>query len=159
MRTSSAAYINKCYLRYINILFFFALMFVSQFAMADELNDRSVLLEWDAVASAQTYEVEVTGAQGLRKTFETKEISYRLNLPPGIYQFRVRAKDRRNLQGPWSQNNQIEVKVALVRYLEPALNWESLAQSDSAVPIHFAWTPAAGAKEYLFILEDENKKR
>lgn len=119
------------------------------------IEGREIFIEWEKVSQAVSYDIELVSSKEQKK-LESTESQFKFKLLPGSYQFRVRAKDKRGLVGPWSDYEKIEVKVSLVKYLQPTEGFEKLSDSESTDKIRFVWNQAIGSEKYLFnILSDD----
>ncbi|MBL7545054.1 MAG: hypothetical protein JNL11_14650 [Bdellovibrionaceae bacterium] len=123
-------------------------LFLFEIATAQQ-STRSVTLEWEQIDKAVTYDLEISDTK--RKPIAYKissEAKIKINLPPGEYLFRIRAKDKRGVAGPWSGYENLGVKVGTVKLIHPPKNWEKIIQESDKVEITFKWSQSQGAEGY-----------
>lgn len=73
---------------------------------------RQIKVEWEESPSAANYEIEFKNQKGEIQIFETQTANWKGSLPTNQYTFRVRAKDRRGVAGPWAPEEKLIVKVS-----------------------------------------------
>ncbi len=128
-------------------------LFLSFSAFAQQ-GTRSVTLEWEKIEKAITYDLEITDPK--KKPIINKSSSdenAKINLTPGEYFFRIRAKDKRGVSGPWSGYEKLSVKVGTVKLIHPPKNWEKINQDNENLDITFKWSASQGAENYLITVK------
>jgi hypothetical protein len=115
-----------------------------------QVGKRKVSLEWEKIQQAENYEIEIADKNKNRMFLKVSESELTvIELSPGEYYFRIRAKDKRGIAGTWSGYELLSVKVGVVRLLEPANNKEKIVLNADTISIDFKWSPASGAEKYL----------
>lgn len=128
---------------------------------AAEASLRTVYIEWEPIPSAAGYDIEIKTLQMEKpwsRILSSKEAKLRAPLPTGQFQFRVRAKDRRGVTGPWSGFENLTVKMGTVRLLIPSENWEKVADGKESEMVHFAWTKSTAAAGYRVEIQSEDRQ-
>lgn len=127
------------------LLFIFAF-----FAASAQQATRSVSLEWEKIEKAVSYDLEITDLKKkplINRVNPDEQV--KINLTPGEYLFRIRAKDRRGVSGPWSGYEKLSVRVGTVKLISPTKNWEKVVQESDSLEIAFKWSQSMGAESYL----------
>lgn len=140
------------------LLFFLSLTLSLEAARAQD-SARTVSIEWDPLKKANAYELELKAADGKLTSHEVFEPRWRGPLVPGKYTFRVRALDRRKVAGEWGLEESLEVKVSSVKIVKPQPDEERIVEDEKPVGIDFAWTPAKGARAYVFAVKAEGYEK
>lgn len=131
------------------------------FASADPISPRDLSLEWDAIPGASSYDVEITSKAlntAKPQTFTSTEALWKGKLVPGYYTMRVRAKDRRQVPGDWSEAT--ELTVLLEPPQSKTLKKEEKIEAKEAetTPFKFQWQAVSGADEYELKIETASGK-
>ena len=133
------------------------LIFISSFAWAENSFKRQVTVEWEPIPDAATYEVELKRmptpedftSEPIRNLTQTASLA--IELKPGSYQMRVRARDRRKAPGAWSASQQVDVSLDPVVLLSPSQD-ERITAEKKDHEVTFRWKPVPGADLYALEL-------
>jgi hypothetical protein len=117
---------------------------------------RQINIEWEESPSAKRYEIEFKNQKGHVQVFESSTAAWKGSLAPDQYTFRVRAKDRRGVAGPWALEEKLNVKVPIVKIQKPAVNSELVVDAAETNNIDFQWTQVMGVKNYILKIFDPN---
>lgn len=132
----------------IRLLLLVALVF--PLTSRSQQSTRSVNLEWEKIEKAFSYDLEISDSKKKPLVNKTSsEERMKIHLSPGEYLFRIRAKDKRGVSGPWSAYEKLSVKVGIVKLLHPPKNWEKVVQESDTLDISFKWSSSQGAESYL----------
>lgn len=116
---------------------------------------RSVEFEWDAIEGAKSYEIELKiGAKVLK--FNSTDAQWSGLLAPGVYEMRIRAKDRRGVPAAWSPPEEFKVGLETAKLLQPKSKEEINTNQKKEADIQFQWEPVGGAEKYVFELTTED---
>lgn len=119
-------------------------------------DSRWIDLEWESVADAREYEIELfqeeDGKVLPRGKYKTDSPQWSHAVPPGKYSLRLRSMDKRGVPGEWSSNIPLKVRMQNPLQLRPA---PSDKISDGLV--NFEWGPIAGASNYQLIIRNSDK--
>ncbi len=130
---------------------FLLLIFLSLPAFAQT---RWIDIEWEEVAGAANYEVELfEGADGSltpRGKYKVDTSSWSNAVPPGKYSLRIRSLDKRGVPGEWS--DYIPVKV---RMHNPKLFQPGPESQVSTAQVDFEWSEVEGAAIYQLVVKNE----
>jgi hypothetical protein len=130
------------------------LLIVSLNAFAQDT--RWIDLEWEPVAEAREYEIELFQQEDdkilPRGKYKTDSPQWSHAVPPGKYFLRLRSMDKRGVPGEWSQNIALKVRMQNPLQLRPA---QTDKISDGLV--NFEWGPIAGASNYQLIVRNADK--
>jgi hypothetical protein len=125
---------------------------------------RNVTVEWDPIAGAETYDVEITrrpiGGEPAEDPVRTNIAGERwtVELTPGTYDMRVRSRDKRKVPGEWSAPQEFLVALEEVELKSPEKDAKVLSQEIDEKAVHFEWKAVGGADFYSFELESDDKK-
>jgi hypothetical protein len=123
---------------------------LSAFAWADEMkSQRQVDLEFEEVAGATSYEVELTSK------ISKKTLTFRMNIPhwkaeikPGEYTLRLRSYDERGVPGDWSDPTPFVIKLAGPTLVTPEMNAEIKTKAPEKFDTTFKWQAVPGCLNY-----------
>ena len=133
-------------------------IFYTSFVLAQIQSQRKVFLEWDAIARAVSYEIEITNISLNQKNiYKLQSNQWIGELPVGNYEFKIRALDKRGVSGSWSPAEKLQVRLAAVKILEPKSNQEFI-NAPEYLEIHFQWESLRAAKEYLINIYNEKEE-
>jgi hypothetical protein len=126
--------------------------------MSECLVARPVHLEWAPVSGAEEYEIEVTrNHESVAARKMKADLSHwDLNLPVGIYSFRMRAVDWSKQAGEWSTPQPLNVLPLAPKVLGPKAG-ETFAPEISKTGIWIKWSRSVGAEVYKLELEHRGK--
>jgi hypothetical protein len=131
---------------------FFLLLLFSLPALAQE--SRWIDIEWEEVAGAANYEVELfEGSDGKltpRGKYKVENSTWSNAVPPGKYSLRIRSLDKRGVPGEWS--DYIPVKV---RMHNPKLFQPGPGSQVSTAQVDFEWSEVEGAAIYQLVVKNE----
>ncbi|NUN05800.1 MAG: hypothetical protein HUU57_08560 [Bdellovibrio sp.] len=127
---------------------------------------RLVNFEWDAIAGAKTYEIELkqTKAEDKEKgegkvyNFKVKDAAWNGRLTPGKYLMRLRARDHRGVPGEWSPESDFNVGLETAQLKFPAPRARFATKETDKTKMDFQWSPVGGADQYVFTLTSEDGK-
>lgn len=126
----------------------------SLYAFAQD--SRWIDLEWEQVADAREYEIELfqeeEGKVLPRGKYKTESPQWSHAVPPGRYFIRLRSMDKRGVPGEWSQNIPLKVRMQNPLQLRP-----SAKDKISDGLVNFEWGPIAGASNYQLIVRNTDK--
>ena len=125
---------------------------------AEPILRRKVDLDWDPIQRAVSYSIQISHRGQTIFTSDFKDPSWSGELPPGKYQFRVRAADDRHAYGRWSALQDLLVPLEPVQVLQPQANTEIFTESESSEPVKFRWHKVRGAQVYKFHIQDSDNK-
>ena len=133
---------------------FFLLLLFSLPALAQE--SRWIDIEWEEVAGAANYEVELfEGSDGKltpRGKYKVENSTWSNAVPPGKYSLRIRSLDKRGVPGEWS--DYIPVKV---RMHNPKLFQPGPGSQVSTAQVDFEWSEGEGAAIVHVALADQHQ--
>ena len=118
--------------------------------------------EWDQIAGAKAYEIEIAPIGWNNETkepykFTVAKNSWNGNLKPGEYTMRLRSLDRRGVPGEWSKVEKFYVRLDAPQAIAPEPNQQIQTESSDIVEITFKWANQVDASKYRLIIEDESK--
>jgi hypothetical protein len=118
-------------------------------------------LEWEQVEEAAGYEVKlVPQGGGSALVFTARENRMSERVPVGIYQLRVRSKDKLSgYFGKWSPATEIAVESKIVELIEPRDNEVIKATSASRVQVTFSWSAVSNASSYMLRIWSDNEEK
>ena len=127
----------------------FVLAFACGRAQAAEAYRRHVSFEWEPVADAQGYEIELKPVVGAKQTAPTYHFKPKLalwsgKLVVGRYQLRARTLDDRAVPGAWGAASPFDVLLDATKLLSPVPG----AVLPPASEVEFHWAPVGGARAY-----------
>jgi hypothetical protein len=139
------------------LLIFF---FVSGFSFAETAKTLSskVDMEFEPTPDAKGYQLEVRQGEHVVLTKESDQPKYILELEPGRYEIKTRAKDKRGVYGVWSESDSIEVtspglqlrpENSVVKAMDPKNPYE---------PLKLQWPEMPLATGYQVKIKDKNGK-
>lgn len=139
--------------RHFKLSFILIALFYSFFAHAVESN---VELEWEALPNARKYDLEVKTP---KKTFSfaVQNPTWQGRLTPGIFQMRVRGRDKRNVPGPWSGYEQFKVHLDPVETLNPLTDAIIQSKNDDNDKVTLKWKATPFAKKYIITIKSLDK--
>lgn len=128
------------------------LLFISFSSYAQS---RWIDLSWEKVDQAKSYEIELyefinKDQSNLFEKTKTIEPVWSKQVPPGKYQFRLRALDGRDVPGEWSELSLIDVRLPRPIYVYPLPNDLLKGLEQDEENIHFEWKAVEGASFYVF---------
>jgi hypothetical protein len=127
---------------------------------AAETYRREVSFEWDPVAEAVSYEIELIPKSKTGRTyhFKTKAAQWAGKLKVGHYQMRARTLDRRGVPGEWGEAAPFDVLLDPTRLISPTPNFtlEVKESAASETDVHFKWAPVGGAQAYRLKVNGKN---
>ncbi len=117
-------------------------------------DSRWIDIEWEEVANASNYEVELfqeeNGKQLPRGKYKVDQASWSNAVPPGKYSLRIRSLDKRGVPGEWSENIPVKVRMHNPKLFQPG------SQAKLSSPqIEFEWSEIAGATLYQLVVKNE----
>ncbi len=119
-------------------------------------DSRWIDLEWEQVADAREYEIELfqeeEGKILPRGKYKTDSPQWSHAVPPGKYFLRLRSMDKRGVPGEWSANIPLKVRMQNPLQLRP-----STGDKVSDGLVNFEWGPIAGASNYQLIVRNQDK--
>lgn len=142
----------------------FFLLFTTPICFCEEESDEaspSVSLKWEAIPEASAYQIEFSPLDKTKKKirFTTKGNTIKTNLLPGKYKFRARSIDTGGIEGEWSDEIEVDVKLLPLLNLKPDNNSLIPAVGTETQPVQFEWNPVSGAQKYrLTVVGQEFKK-
>lgn len=124
--------------------------------LGQNLPHRSVNMDWDPIEGASGYDIEFVGKPKFQKIFGTKKPEWIGKLKPGHYQMRIRAKDRRQVPGDWSEYEPITVQLEKLNWLTDKPFWKHQSTHRDEWKVNIEWKPVPGAQSYTVNLESED---
>ncbi|MEZ0391864.1 MAG: hypothetical protein ACAH59_06595 [Pseudobdellovibrionaceae bacterium] len=125
-------------------------LLLSSWAFAS--GEKKVHLEWEIIENAKSYDLEFTKIPDLGNEpslfFQSKNPEWTGSLPPGKYNLRIRARDKRRAPGEWSPAEMVMVSLHPVKLLSPSDRSEIKSSEDEMAPVDLTWEAVPGAKEY-----------
>lgn len=123
---------------------------------------REVNFEWEEIADAKGYDIEIRGltkdGPGKPQVYKTKEALWIGKLTPGKYTMSLRSRDIRGVPGEWSPPSEFDVSLDPVKITLPAQNAEIKGDDEKEISQKFEWSPVGGADEYHFELSSDDGK-
>ena len=139
--------------------FIFIVLFSALQAVAASTKMRPITLEWDPVADAAKYEIEITGADDHLVAHQTlKESFWKGQLPLGRYRFRVRSLDERSAVSPWSEPTPVVISLPRPKPLSPTPNQKLLSNQTQTESVHLTWRAVELAEKYAVEVRDSSQK-
>lgn len=136
------------------------LLFVFSMTLKSEASPVPVEFEWESVPGAISYEVEILSKQKkvISRSSSPNEL-FKLELEPGEYLVRGRAKDSRNAFSEWSQLQDFKIEPQKIKDLKlPAQESLTVDKKSLTASLAFSWARAKGAEQYLVeILNEKNE--
>lgn len=138
--------------------FFLALILLLIPLLSWSQDSRWIDLEWDSVAGAREYEIELfqqdeEGKPLPRGKYKTDEPRWSHAVPPGKYFMRLRSIDKRGVPGEWSPNIPLKVRMQNPLLLRPVSG-----DKISEPLVNFEWGPIVGAANYQLVVRNKAKK-
>ena len=120
---------------------------------------RWVDLGWSKIEGAKEYEVEILNNSSNKIVFKklTYDINISVQLIPGVYQFKIRAIDKRGIPAPWSEYSQINVNLPAPILVSPYTDQSIKALNLHIENITFDWQDVRGAKAYQIDIWNRDK--
>ena len=148
------------------ILFIFIFIFCTKVhaqSLITNREPRKVDLEWDVVAEAKGYEVEIYEInQDGTSNLEVKERVFSPKLGilirPGKYKFHLRSIDHRGVPGEWSEFTDLDVQLPNPVLISPYTDETIIALELEQESVSFSWKEVLGANFYLFEIWDSEHK-
>lgn len=112
---------------------------------------RNVVIEWDSIPGATSYEIRVqrkNSHAGKYLTFKTKNPKWTADLKPGTYSMETRSLDSRGVPGDWSPPAELEVKLPPVTTLSPAQKAVFKSGEENDIKMSLSWKPVESAVSY-----------
>ncbi len=124
-------------------------LFTVLFNLTHHAIARSVLLEWEAIPGATSYEVEVSqnGEKVVNRMLDATKTTWNVGLPVGVYVFRMRASDWTKQPGEWSDPAPFVSSPAPPEIIAPTPG-DLLSPSEATRGVVFRWKPIGGIKHY-----------
>lgn len=130
--------------RNLKIFFVAIILLFANYINAAESN---VELEWEVLPNARKYDLEVKASKKTF-TFTVQNHLWQGRLTPGIFQMRVRGRDKRNVPGPWSSYEQFKVHLDPVEIYNPVANAKVQSSKEDIEKISIKWKSTPFAKKY-----------
>jgi hypothetical protein len=132
--------------------------FMPKIGVAQE-KEREITFAWEPIPGAVGYEIEFSIKVGenfkvLKPYQETEKAKWKGNLAPGMYQFRLRAKDTRGVPGVWSQPADLVIGQFPVEVISPARGAEILTKQEEVFKVKLVWKKMTGVKSYKVDIVD-----
>ncbi len=119
-------------------------------------DSRWIDLEWDLIAGARDYEIELFEVEEdknlPRGKYKTDETRWSHSVPPGKYFLRLRSIDKRGVPGEWSADIPLKVRMQNPLMLRPVPGGKL-----SDAQVDFEWGPIAGAFQYQLVARNKAK--
>ena len=116
-------------------------LLLSSWAFAS--GEKKVHLEWEIIENAKSYDLEFTKIPDLGNEpslfFQSKNPEWTGSLPPGKYNLRIRARDKRRAPGEWSPAEMVMVSLHPVKLLSPSDRSEIKSSEDEMAPVDLTW--------------------
>jgi hypothetical protein len=135
-----------------SVFLILAFVFAGLPAMAEPYR-RAVEFEWEVIEGAKSYDVELKLKTKVLQ-FHSKEAQWSGRLAPGVYQMRIRAKDRRGVPANWSSPEDFRVNLETPQLLSPKSKEALQTQESKESEVEFRWQPVGGAQKYIFELRN-----
>ncbi len=132
-----------------NISFLFVILF-SICSSAQELTSKKVEIEWDPIVGAKSYEVEISPQNGSPTIQRVTGNIVKLQIPLGVYNFRVRALDSRGTRTEWSEPENLNTLIQRVQKLSPKEEASFQSTTEATEAIDFKWQDQPGVESYEF---------
>lgn len=114
---------------------------------------KTVEIEWEAVAGADKYQVELDLKDGQPPLmFTTREPHLVQDIPVGLYQLRIRSCDAYGEFSPWGTAVPFDVVIKEITPLSPPNKAVVVAKDKAREEVEFSWTPVDKVKEYRISL-------
>lgn len=110
---------------------------------------RNVEFEWEDIDGAKSYELEFQQGTKVLK-FKTNQPIWAGPLKPGIYNMRLRAKDKRGVPGDWSPPEEFKVGLETPQIISPAPQAKIKTEENEKSEVAFNWKTVGGAEKYEF---------
>lgn len=124
--------------------------------------DRWISFDWDPITGANRYEIELlekkdkdTLSIGI---FKTDVPEWTKAVPPGNYFIKIRALDKRNVPGDWSEIIPINIKTPPPRLDYPKYEEKIEINAAESSTQSFSWSPIVSTKYYYFQLYNQDQK-
>ncbi len=141
-------------------IFLFCFLTVAQ-ALAKE--ERVVEMQWPAIQGAVAYDFELFQkykGKFISQGSEKKEIpNWSKKLSPGVYKFRIRSIDYRDVPGEWSKKKLFLVKLPAPVVIKPLDRETMVARGEDSEEVRFQWQNVLGAELYYLKVQEENGKK
>ena len=108
------------------LLILIIILFTTLKAQAD-----TVSLEWERISDATSYEISLRGEKV--EIINIKQASWRGELPPGKYYFKIRSLDQRGVAGEWSEESSFLVRPLEVKSVK-------VKKSEQDKKLFFSWS-------------------
>ncbi len=111
---------------------------------------KKVTIKWAVISSAVKYELKVSGGENYSKTeiLDSQTQSWKADLPPGFYSYQIRAVDKFDRGGRWSDPKAVVVKADPPSLSEPS-SGKSITFYGKSQDVHLSWKEVKGIKKYL----------
>ncbi len=102
------------------------------------------------MGTAVKYELKISGGENYSKTetFEAKIHSWKTDLPPGFYGYQIRAVDKFDRGGRWSDPKPIVVKADPPSLAEPS-SGSNVSFYGNSQTMQLSWKEVKGIRKYL----------
>ncbi len=117
--------------------------------------------EWDPIAQAKSYEIEITPVGAEKKEpyrFTVNDPVWNGELKPGKYTMRLRSRDRRGVPGDWSSPEEFYVKLYAPKPLSPLAQVQIKSNETETYELTLQWEYQSEASKYKIHIEDETKR-
>lgn len=138
------------------LILFFILSLISH---ASDL--RLTSIEWEPIEGATFYEIELRqtfsiNENQIKRNEKTNQSNWKSELPPGIYQLKIRSYDQRKVAGEYSEPIQLIVQLD-----KPKLNKLKsviISENQDVEKINLSWSSVPHAKKYKIQIQPVNGK-
>ena len=122
-------------------------------------SEREISFDWEITPGAKRYEVEVAQPSGkVVKKIKFKINQFSFKMPAGRYQLRARSIDSREVAGPWSDWEPIDVPPSQVSFEKPKSNRWTVSTKTLLAEFDLKWQGSGKMDLYkIAVLDSENK--
>lgn len=124
---------------------------------------REISFSWEPLSGAKGYELEFSSVTKDKKLLSKKPVIiltdsiWKGTLTPGYYQFRIRALDKMQIPGPWSDQTDLFVKVPIPKLISPTQNEIIKSKEKDEDEISFEWEALDASRYSLEFIDSKNK--
>lgn len=126
--------------------------------LAQSKNKRKIHLEWEPVPEARSYEIQfdkiVGETQQPVRSFSSPENQWSDELEPGLYRFRLRSIDDRNVPGEWTAFTDLTVQPITPRLIYPADKEKIQSNQEKTFEVDFKWEAIPSIQNYQLSIVD-----
>lgn len=135
-------------MKYFPLILFFIFIH-TQFAQAIKLRKTSI--EWDQIEGATFYEVAIKQTYSpnqtqFKKNEKTAQANLQLELPPGVYELKIRSYDQRKVAGEFSEPIQLIVQLENPKLTQ--LKKVIQSENQDFEKVSLSWKPVLHAERY-----------